>query len=458
MERARIQQLNDRDPDQSGQYVLYWMQQAQRAESNHALEYAARLANQRGQGLIVGFGLMDGYPEANERHYAFMLEGLSEVRDALHERQIKFVVKRGTPDDIALVLAEAASLVVCDRGYLKFQRDWRSRLAENAGRCVIQVEGDAVVPIEQVSGKAEYAARTIRPKLLKAMPKYVGAIPKVRMKTSSLSLHVSGDVDVSRPEQLLGEIKLDRSVGRVRRFHGGTSEARRLLTRFIRYQLKGYHDARNDPADPQCSTLSPYLHFGQISPIEVVRKVRAASNASSDDCNAYLEELIVRRELALNFVHFEPHYDDFKCLPEWAKQTLAEHRDDKRPVHFTRSQLERAKTDDAYWNAAMQEMRRTGYMHNYMRMYWGKKILEWSSSPEYAYSTALYLNNKYFLDGRDPNSYANVAWIFGLHDRPWQERTIYGKVRTMTAAGLKRKFDIDAYVRWVEGLDTAEVD
>ena len=168
------------------------------------------------------------------------------------------------------------------------------------------------------------------------------------------------------------------------------------------------------------------------------------------DKEAYLEELIVRRELACNYVFHTPDYDSYRCLPDWARKTLSEHADDERPTRYTRSELEAAQTDDPYWNAAMQEMLKTGYMHNYMRMYWGKKILEWCNTPQYAYRTALYLNNKYFLDGRDVNSYANVGWLFGLHDRAWTERDIFGKVRYMNANGLRSKFDIDAYVDWVE--------
>src|SRR5262249_36098671 len=153
------------------------------------------------------------------------------------------------------------------------------------------------------------------------------------------------------------------------------------------------------------------------------------------------------RELAMNFVYFREHYDRFECLPEWARQTLAKHRKDPRPHHYTARQLDAAETHDPYWNASMREMRHTGFMHNYMRMYWGKKILEWSREPEAAYETTLALNNRYFLDGRDPNSFGNVAWIFGQHDRPWGERPIFGTVRYMNAKGLERKCDIRAYVQ-----------
>lgn len=452
MEKDRIRYLNDDPPDPEGRYVLYWMQQSQRAAFNHALEYAARRANEREQGLVVGFGLTDAYPDANERHYAFMLEGLAEVQDALEDRGIKFVVRKGAPDGVALGLAKDASLVVCDRGYLRHQRRWRHRVAAESGKSVVQVEGEVVVPVETVSDKVEFAARTIRPKLRKAWPDFLGGLGATTLKTTSLKLQVTGDVDVRVPDKVLRALDIDRSVERVDRFHGGTNEARKHLRRFLQSALEGYNDARNDPADPQCSNLSPYLHFGQISPVEIARKVSAAKSGSNPDREAFLEELIVRRELAVNFVHFHSDYDSFKCLPDWARKTLSEHENDRRPARYTRAELERAETDDAYWNAAMQEMLKTGYMHNHMRMYWGKKILEWCNTPEYAYSTALYLNNRYFLDGRDPNSYANVAWIFGLHDRPWQERPVFGKVRYMNAGGLERKFDIQAYVNWAKGL------
>ncbi len=452
MNENRIQQLNDNALDAGGTYVLYWMQQSQRAHANPALEHAIRLANERNQGVIVGFGLMADYPEANRRHFAFMLEGLSETAEALHDRGIKCVVRKGPPDQVALDLARQASVVVCDRGYLRHQRQWRRQVAAHAEKQFIQVEGDAVVPVEAVSNKREYAARTIRPKIGKLREAYLQEISETPPRKSSLPLPVTGDIDPRRPDGELRRLSFEDDVGRSARFIGGTSQARRRLQRFIRNHLDGYGDTRNDPATPQCSELSPYLHFGQISPVEIALKIRAAKSGTKEDKEAFLEELIVRRELAVNFVHFEPDYDAYNSLPGWARETLKAHRVDDRPHRYTRTQMETAETHDAAWNAAMREMRITGYMHNYMRMYWGKKILEWTNTPECAYSTALYLNNKYFIDGRDPVSYASVAWLFGLHDRPWKERPVFGKVRYMNENGLRRKFDIDAYIRRVDRL------
>jgi len=197
--------------------------------------------------------------------------------------------------------------------------------------------------------------------------------------------------------------------------------------------------------------MSPYLHFGQISPVRLAMAVRDAKSGQESDRDGYLEELIVRRELAVNFVYYTQDYDRYTCLPEWARKTLAEHAGDPREHKYSQDVLESAQTHDPYWNAAMREMKQTGFMHNYMRMYWGKKILEWSETPENAFATTLAINNKYFLDGRDPNSYAGVAWVFGKHDRAWFERPIFGKVRYMAASGLERKCDIKAYVEKVDG-------
>ena len=452
IETDRIRMLNDAAVNTAGQFVLYWMQQSQREAHNPALEYAIERGNELDKPVLCAFGVDDTYPDANLRHFAFMLEGLAETASSLAGRGIKLVGRFGSPPEVVADLAADAALVVCDRGYLRHQRRWRSQLAGECGVAVGEIEGDVVVPIEVVSGKQEWAARTIRSKINRHRDDFVRALRRTKPGKSSLPLHVSGDVDLNDPHSVLEKLDIDRSVPESARFEAGTRAARAALTRFLRQDLEGYADARNDPAAPQASRLSPYLHFGQISPVEIVWKVSRANSGTEDDKEAFLEELIVRRELAMNFVYFCRDYDSYACLPDWAAKTLAAHRDDDRPVHYTRQQLEDAGTHDSYWNAAMQEMRKTGYMHNYMRMYWGKKIIEWTNTPEYAYSTTLYLNNKYFLDGRDANSYTNVAWLFGLHDRAWAERDVFGKVRYMNASGLESKFDIDAYVTWVESL------
>lgn len=453
MQPERIELLNDRHPAETGRYVLYWMQAAQRAACNHALEHAVQLADARGEPVIVGFGLMDGYPEANLRHYRFMLEGLKETAAALQARGMRFVLRRGDPAKVALELASQASLVVCDKGYTRFQRAWREAVAEQAGRQVIEVEGEVVVPVRVASDKHEIGARTLRPKILRERERFLEPLQERKPQRSSLSLALESDLDPADTEACLEALTLDRSVPPATRFKGGTSEARARLERFLEEGLRGYRDARSDPARQQSSQLSPYLQFGQISPVEMALQAIEAAPAGDADRASFLEELIVRRELAHNFVWHVPNYDRYDSLPAWARRSLDRHRDDPRQHAYTLEELEAGKTHDRYFNAAMREMRTTGYMHNYMRMYWGKKILEYSATPEAAFETTLKLNNRHFLCGRGPNAFANVAWIFGQHDRPWVERPIFGQVRYMNDKGLERKFDIAAYVGWTETLE-----
>lgn len=452
MDPDRIEHRNDAAPQDGRRYLLYWMQAAQRAACNHALEHAVELADARGEPLIVGFGLMDDYPEANLRHYRFMLEGLKETAAALEARGIRFVLRCGDPARVALELAQQASLVVCDKGYTRFQRAWRQTVAEQAGRQVIEVEGEVVVPVRVASDKPEIGARTLRPKILRQRERFLEPLLERQPQRSSLTLPVEGDLDPADTEVCLDALKLDRSVPPVARFKGGTSQARARLERFLDEGLRGYRDARSDPARQQSSQLSPYLQFGQISPVEMALRAVEAAPAGDPDRVSFLEELIVRRELAHNFVWHVPDYDRYESLPAWARRSLDRHRGDPRPHTYTLEEFEAGKTHDRYFNAAMREMRTTGYMHNYMRMYWGKKILEYSATPELAYETTLKLNNRHFLCGRGPNAFANVAWIFGRHDRPWVERPIFGQVRYMNDKGLERKFDIAAYVRWTEEL------
>jgi deoxyribodipyrimidine photo-lyase len=448
IQEERVRQLNEKEIVE-GDYVLYWMQEAQRAEYNHALEYAVQRANELGQPLLVIFGLMADYPEANLRHYAFLLEGLQDVKEGLKERNIKFVVRRGSPDEVALDAGKNASLIVCDMSYLSLQKEWREKVAEGADCLVVQVETEVVVPVELASDKQEHAARTLRPKIQEHLDEFLVELEPTEIDKQSLNMKDDG-LDLSNVEEILDDMKLDRSVESVSHlYRGGTREAKKILERFLESKLDTYVEHRNQPQTDDVSHMSKYLHYGHISPIYVALKIQDA-NPPQEDLDSYLEELIIRRELSMNFCHYIPDYDEFSNLPDWAKKTLKDHASDEREYVYAREQLENAQTHDEYWNAAMNEMRYTGYMHNYMRMYWGKKILEWSVTPEEAYETTLYLNNKYFVDGRDPNSYANVAWVFGQHDRGWQERAVFGKVRYMSAGGLERKAKPKEYVEKVE--------
>ncbi len=461
IQTKRFKLLNKQDVCQEhSAYVLYWMQQAQRVTCNHALEYAIEQANELDLPLLVGFGLMSDYPEANLRHYTFMLQGLRDVQNLLQERGIKMVVQYGAPDEVALRLGKNAALIVCDRGYLRLQRKWYQHVAEEATCQVIQVETDVVVPIEVVIEKAQYAARTIRPRIHRHLDSFLLQPPTYTLQRPSLTLEIEDEqlnsIELSDLDSVLKQLKLDRSVGDVSHLYvGGESEAKRVWKEFLANKFVNYDQHRNQPQTNSLSHMSKYLHFGHISPLYLALDVLALqgkSHIGQDNIDTYIEELIIRRELAMNFVYYTPDYDAYSCLPNWAAKTLAEHRHDVRPDLYTREELEEANTHDEYWNAAMNEMKHTGYMHNYMRMYWGKKILQWSATPEEAYQTTLAINNKYFLDGRDANSYTGVAWVFGVHDRAWGERPIFGKIRYMNAAGLKRKCDIQGYVKKVNHL------
>jgi deoxyribodipyrimidine photo-lyase len=452
IEPTRIKPLNQKKMT-DGDFVLYWMQQSQRAEENQALEYAVELANHIDRPMVVVFGLTNGYPEANLRHYRFMLEGLRETSDALEKRGIQMAVQLGSPPDVALKAGQRAAAIVCDCGYLRFQKAWRRSLARKAACRVVQVEADVVVPVAVTSSKAEYAARTLRPKITRHLKEYLKEFHVVPLKNKSLGLDIKNsraNLNLETIDALQSRLDVDRSVEPVNLFFkGGTREAKKRLKNFLNQSLKHYPDHHNQPQTDDISHMSPYLHFGQISPLYLALQVKAVDGrkVGLDAIEAYLEQLIVRRELAVNFVNFTPNYDTYDCIPGWASQTLSDHLSDDRPNRYSRTQLENAETHDPYWNAAMLEMKHTGFMHNYMRMYWGKKILEWSRIPQQAFDTTLALNNKYFLDGRDPNSYTGVAWIYGVHDRAWPERPIFGKTRFMAASGLERKCDIMAYVK-----------
>ena len=428
--------------------VVYWMQAAQRARANHALEYAVAAANGLGKPLLVLFALTERYPEANERHYAFMLQGLKETRARLRERGIPMVVRRGEPDREAAALGRDAALVVVDDGYVRVERRWRESAAA-ALRCpLVEVSTNVVVPVAAASPKEEYAAATLRPKIHRLLDAFLTPLRETPLRVRPVEPETES-WDIEDTEAALARLDLDRGIGRVASCRGGASEAERRLRAFVARKQAAYAEDRGDPTLDGTSGLSPYLHFGQISPLAVAL---AVGKGPAYGRAAFLEELIVRRELGFNFVRYNRAYDRFEGLPAWSRAALLERAGDPRPYLYSRAELEAAATHDPYWNAAQREMALTGRMHNSMRMYWAKKILEWSASPRAAFRTALALNNAYELDGRDPNSFAGVAWAFGKHDRPWARRPVFGTVRYMNDAGLRRKFDADAYVRGIEAL------
>jgi len=439
-------------PPRSGSYVLYWMQQAQRTEYNHALTFAGQTADELGLPLVVGFVLIPDFPEANRRHYQFMIEGLADVQVRLHKANIPFVLRVGekmVPS--VLKLAEKAAWVVTDVGYLSLQRRWREQAGKALSCPFTTVETDVIVPVESVSQKAAVAARSLRPRVLKQKDAFLDIVATPRGRGAP-ELLPEGRIGPADPTVLFEELAVDSAVGPVSGFKGGQKAAKIRLNRFISQHLANYEALARDPVAQCQSDMSPYLHFGQISPVFIYREIRAADVPEASK-SAFLEQLLVRRELSVNFVYYNPGYDRYEtAVPQWARQSLYRHNGDQRGYVYSREQFEQGRTHDPYWNAAQMEMVLTGRMHNYMRMYWGKKIIEWTREPAAAFDIMLWLNNKYALDGRDPSSYAGVAWCFGRHDRPWQERQVFGKIRYMNDRGLERKFKIAAYVERIGTL------
>jgi deoxyribodipyrimidine photo-lyase len=456
MRRERIHVLNDRGT-RKGRYVVYWMQAAQRYHENPALAHALSVGRRLSLPVVVLFSLVDAYPDANSRHYRFMLQGLEELSEELRSQGIRFLVVQAEPPEAVLAAEAAAAEIVTDGGYLRVQRRWRERIAREARCRFSEVDTNVVVPPYTASTKEEYSAATFRRKIaplrdsfFESCEPYAEVVPGGgELDFRWLKLPLPDPTEGA--DRMMRSLSVASHVPPVHHFRGGSKAGRQRFRRFLSEKLSLYGGHRNDPALGILSRMSPYLHFGMVSPVWLAEQVRRA--VVSDEAKAeYLEQLVVRRELAVNFVLHNPAYDRYECLPGWARETLSEHRGDPRGHIYDVEHLADGATHDEYWNAAMREMRETGFMHNYMRMYWGKKILEWMPAPEQAFETTLTLNNRYFLDGRDPNSYAGVAWVFGKHDRPWQERRVFGKVRYMNAAGLERKFDIDAYVAWTREL------
>jgi deoxyribodipyrimidine photo-lyase len=448
IQNERIARLNGAARTGRGAYAVYWMQRSQRAEWNHALEHCIERANELELVPVVLFVLTPDYPGANLRHYRFMAAGLAETARRLEQRGIPLVILRGNPAGEVLRFCEDAALCVTDAAYTRQPRRWRKELADRLSIPLYQVETDTVVPVAAASPKEEYTAGTFRPKLHRQLPAYLRPLTP-REPRRRADPEAFGGLAAERLPELVGRMGIDETAGPVKSTPGGAEAAGELLDRFIAEKLDRYAEEGNDPALQGGSGLSPYLHFGQISPLEIALRVLETDSPGKEE---FLEQLVVRRELAFNFTWYNPGYDDFSALPEWARTTLWAHAEDVRERIYSPEELESARTGDPYWNAAQRELMLTGEMHGYMRMYWGKKILEWSATPEEGFLRALRLNDRYALDGRDPNGYAGVAWCFGKHDRAWKEREVFGKVRYMNDRGLRRKFDIDRYVERITAL------
>ena len=450
--RVTVRRRGERDPE--GRCVVYWMQRSQRGFDNPALDVAVEAANLLKLPVVAFFAPVPYYPNANLRAYTFLNQGIPDIAEDLSRRDIGFVLRRYPEHSLIRFCEEVrAALVVGDENPLREPNHWREVAAKELRVPLWTVDSDVVVPSKLLE-KAQYAARVIRPRLQAQWERSLAPCgnPRAQVKFPSPTLAKRGrgctqsfdslpiDTDVTEGWAL------DRSVGPVSSFRGGSKEARRLLKEFIRHKLKGYAERRNKPEIDGSTRLSPYLHFGHIGPLTVALAVKEA-DAPQKDKDSLFNEMLVWRELAINLAWFNPLYDSFEVAEPWAQRTLLEHARDPRPVVYSEQQLENAETHDELWNAAQRQMVTTGWMHNVMRMYWAKKILEWTPSAAVAHRIAVEFNDKFFLDGRDPNGYAGVAWaILGKFDRPWFERPVFGKIRYMSQASTGKKFDSKKYI------------
>ncbi len=444
---ARTRRRSDRAIGATGPVVL-WLQRAQRAYDNPALDLAISLGNRLGAPVLAFLAPRPDFPLAQLRHYAFMVQGFAGLQRDLAARGVPLVLRAPPQTSLTQFCREVgARAVVGDEYPLEFSEKWRVAAGQRLPVALWTVEADLVVPSRALPAGEFWAAHTLRPKIarqlaqwLEPQPEPVAQVPWAGpLPRSEDPQDVQGFLTRMGPlPSLAGAVNLP----------GGRDAGLRRLQPWTDGGLANYMELRDDPSQDGTSMLSPYLHFGQLGPREVAR---AALSAEAPEAArlGFVEQLVVRRELAWHFVAGNPHYATLQGCENWAKKTLAEHLGDRRPYQYSYAQLEAAQTHDTAWNAAQLQMVRTGWMHNRMRMYWAKQLLLWTADPEQAFAFALQLNDTYQLDGRDPNGYTGIAWsIGGKHDRPWPpHKPVWGLIRPMVASGLAKKFNVELYAR-----------
>ena len=426
----------------NGKVVAYWMIRDRRVQDNYALLKAQEVALKNRVPLLICFQYNGEYEIVNVRNYKFLFNGLIEMEKQLQNLNIPFFLLKG-PTEFSIVSFIEKNFIghlVVDYSPLKIHKMRLKKVLNQTNIPITQVDAHNIVPVWESSNKKEYAAYTIRPKIKKKLSNYLTDIPQCIRHPYDAKIN-----NKINWEEADKNLNLDKSVKEVSWIRPGESEALKRLD-FLKTDLMGYRNDHNDPTKNALSNLSPFIHYGQISTQRVAFEIQK-SNLLLDDKDAFLEQLIIRRELSDNFCEYEPNYDQFDGFHNWAQISLNDHRNDEREYTYPIEQFEAAETHDQLWNSAQREMVYNGKMHGYMRMYWAKKILEWTVKPEVALENAIYLNNKYELDGRDANGYTGIAWsIGGIHDRAWFEREIYGKVRYMNYNGCKSKFNINKYI------------
>ncbi|HVN98109.1 MAG TPA: deoxyribodipyrimidine photo-lyase [Syntrophorhabdaceae bacterium] len=430
--------------------VLYWMSRDQRVDDNWALIFSQRLAIQRKVPLLVVFCLAPRFLNATHRQYAFMLAGLEQLSRKLAKLNIPFYLVHGEAASVLteFVRTHAICALTSDFDPLRIKKTWKKDVMRKIEVPFYEVDAHNIVPCVVASGKQEYSAFTIRKKMGRLLPVFLDHIPPMQKHPFSSNK----EMPLIRWDGLVKNLDIDRRVKEVDWIAPGEEAAQRSLADFMNRRFIHYERDRNDPTLDGQSSLSPYLHFGQLSAQRVALSIEESRMSGSSKA-AFLEELVIRRELSDNFCYYNEHYDSFDGFAPWAQKTLNDHREDRRSYLYSLDQFESGQTHDELWNAAQMEMVKKGKMHGYMRMYWAKKILEWTPSPETAMEYAIYLNDRYELDGRDPNGYAGIAWsIGGVHDRAFRQRNVFGKIRFMSYNGCASKFDIKRYIEKVRSL------
>ncbi|XP_028449432.1 CPD photolyase isoform X1 [Perca flavescens] len=448
--KKRLRFMSDTEQAKQGsEGVLYWMLRDHRVQDNWALVQAQRLALKENLPLHICVCLVVPKSELSTlRHYSFMLKGLKEVAKECKTLGIQFHLLHGSAGDVlpGFVSDRGLGAVVTDFSPLREPLQWLEDVKKTLPKDIplIQVDAHNIVPCWVASPKLEYAARTIRGKITKLLPEFLTEFPLVE-KHPYTATRTAKPVDW---DKILASLQVDRAVGEPEWAKPGTSGGMAMLESFIDVRLKLFDTQRNDPNAAALSQLSPWIRFGHLSAQRVALQVQHSGKSAGHSVSSFIEELVVRRELTDNFCFYNKKYDCVEGAYEWAQKTLKDHAKDKRPYLYTREQLEKAKTHDKLWNAAQYQMVTEGKMHGFLRMYWAKKILEWTSSPEEALSIALYLNDRYELDGQDPNGFVGCMWsICGIHDQGWKERDVFGKIRYMNYKGCLRKFDVARFER-----------
>lgn len=452
----RCQLLNHKSVQAQGRYVLYWMQMYKRSSHNFALNKAIDIANQLKLPLVVYEGLKYYYPWASDRIHTFILEGIQEKYKAFTSMGIRYIFylqeNKDSPRNTVADLCKDAAVLVTDDFPCFIIPEHNKHITERVKLPVYAVDSNGMIPLRRFT-KEEYAARTIRPKVNKLLPEYTDELKTPKLHNQQPLLEVNCPetvVDASNIAKLVAGCDIDHSVTAVSSYYkGGEQEARKRMQFFINHLLLNYDSTRNKPTVDGSSRLSSYLHFGFISPQEIYQAT-LHSDVSQEAKNVFIEELIVRRELSYNLTFYNPNYDSLQAAPDWGKRTMYKHAKDKRPILYTSEQLEFADTHDQLWNACQQESLKSGEIHNYMRMLWGKKMIQWMPTYEEAFEWMVHLNNKYSLDGRNPNSYTGILWCFGKHDRAWgPERNIFGTLRYLSSDSWRKKMDAKEYIeKW----------